>query len=305
MASSVSFTLNSGYEIPAIGLGTWQSPDEEVYTAVTTALKCGYHHIDAALCYGNEKVVGRALKDSGVPREKYFLTSKLWCSGHTRVAEELDKSLADLGVDYLDLYLMHWPLTLNPEGNHPLFPTKPDGSRDLLADDVWNYVDTWASMQKLVATGKVRSIGVANFSTVHLERLLSSPSTTIVPAVNQVELHPYNPQFRLLSYCKSKGIHVTAYSPLGSTAAPLQDEPVIKKIAEAVGHSPAQVLIAWGVWRGTSVIPKSVTPSRIVANLVDFTLPDEYGPLIDRISETTQRRIVRPNWGVPIFLDDE
>ncbi|KAK9377988.1 NADP-dependent oxidoreductase domain-containing protein [Kockiozyma suomiensis] len=296
-------TVEAG--IPALGLGTWQSPESEVYTAVLSALKLGYRHIDAALCYGNEKPVGEAIKASGVPREDIFLTSKLWCTGHTRVAEDLEKSLASLGVDYLDLYLMHWPVSLNPNGNHPLFPTKEDGSRDILPTEEWNYVKTWASMQELLKTGKVRSIGVSNCSTVHLDELLAAPTTTVVPAVDQVELHPYNPQFKLLKYTKEKGIHLTAYSPLGSTDAPLQQEKIVSLIAEKTGKTATQILISWAIWRGTSVIPKSVTPSRIEANFQDFVLSDEDGALLDSISSTTQKRIVQPNWGVKIFLDDE
>ncbi|KAK9342134.1 NADP-dependent oxidoreductase domain-containing protein [Lipomyces starkeyi] len=174
MSTGRVFKLNDGNFIPALGLGTWQSPDKEVYEAV--------------LCYGNEVPVGKAIKDSGVPRESVFLTSKLWSTGHTRVAEDLEASLKNLGVDYLDLYLMHWPVTLNPKGNHPLFPTTTTGARDLLPEEEWNYIKTWAAMQALLKTGKVKSIGVANFSTHNLEQLASAPTTTVVPTVNQVEI---------------------------------------------------------------------------------------------------------------------
>ncbi|KAK9328522.1 NADP-dependent oxidoreductase domain-containing protein [Lipomyces starkeyi] len=305
MATGRTFLLNDGNVIPALGLGTWQSPDKEVYEAVLTALKTGYSHIDAAFCYGNEVPVGKAVKDSGVPRENIFLTSKLWSTGHTRVTEDLEVSLKNLGVEYLDLYLMHWPVTLNPNGNHPLFPTTSTGARDLLPDEEWNYINTWASMQELLKTGKVKSIGVSNFSTYHFEQLLKAPTTIIVPAVNQVEMHPYNPQEKLVTYCKEKGIHLTAYSPLGSTAAPLQQEAIVKMIAEKVGRSPAQVLISWAIWRGTSVIPKSVTPGRVASNFEDFIMSDADGQLINEISKTTRKRIVMPNWGVKIFYDDD
>ncbi|KAK9459571.1 NADP-dependent oxidoreductase domain-containing protein [Lipomyces oligophaga] len=200
---------------------------------------------------------------------------------------------------------MHWPISLNPAGNHPLFPTKADGSRDILPDEEWNFVKTWASMQDLLASGKVRSIGVSNFSTWHFEKLLAAPTTTVTPAVNQVEMHPYNPQFKLVKYCQGKGIHMTAYSPLGSTDAPLQQEPIIQEIATKTGKSAAQVLISWGVWRGTSVVPKSVTPARVISNFEDFVLSDEDGNKINEISKTTQRRLVTPNWGVKVFYDDD
>ncbi|KAK9364686.1 NADP-dependent oxidoreductase domain-containing protein [Lipomyces kononenkoae] len=305
MSTGRVFQLNDGNVIPALGLGTWQSPDKEVYEAVLIALKTGYRHIDAAFCYGNEVPVGRAIKDSGVSRESIFLTSKLWSTGHTRVAEDLDASLNNLGVDYLDLYLMHWPVTLNPKGNHPLFPTTTTGARDLLPEEEWSYVKTWAAMQALLKTGKVKSIGVANFSIHHLEQLASAPTTTVVPAVNQVEMHPYNPQEKLVKFCNEKGIHLTAYSPLGSTSAPLQEEAIVKAVAERLGKSAAQVLISWAIWRGTSVIPKSVTPSRIASNFEDFDMSDADGKLILEISKATHKRIVSPNWGVKVFYDDD
>ncbi|KAK9233940.1 NADP-dependent oxidoreductase domain-containing protein [Lipomyces kononenkoae] len=305
MSTGRTFELNDGNVIPALGLGTWQSQDKEVYDAVLIALKTGYRHIDAAFCYGNEVPVGNAIKNSGVPRESIFLTSKLWSTGHTRVVEELEASLKNLDVDYLDLYLMHWPVTLNPKGNHPILPTTPTGARDIVPEEEWNYIKTWAAMQTLLKTGKVKSIGVANFSTHHLEQLASAPTTTIVPAVNQVEMHPYNPQEKLIRYCNENGIHLTAYSPLGSTSAPLQEEGIVKAVAERLGKSAAQVLISWAIWRGTSVIPKSVTPSRIASNFEDCVMSDADGKLINEISKTTRKRIVSPNWGVKIFYDDD
>ncbi|KAK9489370.1 NADP-dependent oxidoreductase domain-containing protein [Lipomyces doorenjongii] len=305
MATGREFTLNTGAKLPAVGLGTWQSSEDEVYNAVMTALQAGYRHIDSAFAYGNESAVGRALKASGVPREEIFLTTKLWSTYHTRVAEGLAASLNNLGVDYLDLYLMHWPVAMNPNGNHPLFPTRTDGSRDLVSGSEWDFTKTYSDMQKLLDTGKVKAIGVSNFSIVNLKELLSAPTTTIVPAVNQVELHPYNPQPALISFCAQKGVHVTGYSPLGSTAAPLQEEAIIQSIASKTGTTPAQVLISWAVARGTSVVPKSVTPNRIVSNFNDFVLSKADVAAIDEISKVTRRRMVTPNWGVTIFHDEE
>ncbi|KAK9472191.1 NADP-dependent oxidoreductase domain-containing protein [Dipodascopsis tothii] len=304
MATGRSYKLNAGISIPALGLGTWQSPDAEVYTAVLTALEVGYKHIDSAFCYGNEQPVGKAIADSPVAREDIFLTTKLWSTYHSRVAEALDLSLKNLGTDYVDLYLMHWPVPMNPAGNHPMFPTRADGSRDLVAEADWDFVKTWAEMQKLLGTGKVKAIGVCNFSIHNLEILLKAPTTTVVPAVNQCEMHPYLPQFKLFEYCAAKGIHMTAYSPLGSTSAPLQDEAVVQKVAEANGKSAAQVLISWGIQRGASVIPKSVTPSRIEANFQDFVVADADMAALDAISKTTTKRVVSPAWGVKIFHDE-
>ncbi|KAJ8098010.1 NADP-dependent oxidoreductase domain-containing protein [Lipomyces tetrasporus] len=302
MTTGRTFTLNTGAVIPALGLGTWQSGANEVYEAVLVALKAGYRHIDTAYVYGNEAEVGKAIIDSGIPREDIFLTTKLWGTYHTDPEANLDISLKKLGLDYVDLYLVHWPSPLNPKGNHPLFPTLPDGSRDRVKG--WDFVKTWELVQKLPATGKTKAVGVSNFSTVNLEKLLTAPTTKIVPAVNQVELHPYLPQHKLLAYAKAKGIHITAYSPLGSTNAPLQQEPAVQEIAARLGKSPTQVLISWAISRGTSVIPKSVTSERIIANFDDFVLDDKDIAAVDAISNTTAKRLVNPNWGEVVFHDD-
>jgi len=247
------FTLNTGAKMPGVGLGTWQSGKGEVKDAVKAALQMGYRHIDTALAYGNEEEVGQGIKESGVPREEIWLTTKLDNPWHKRVTEGIDSSLKSLGVDYVDLYLMHWPSSSVPEAlkKH---------------DDDWNFNDTWREMQKLPETGKVKNIGVSNFSITNLEKLLGDSSCKTVPAVNQIELHPNNPSPKLVEFCKSKGIHSTAYSCLGSTDSPLYKDATLKKIAEKKGKTPQQVLLQWGLARDTSVIPKSVTKSRIEAN---------------------------------------
>ncbi|KAI9002969.1 Aldo/keto reductase [Hyaloraphidium curvatum] len=293
------FTLNTGARIPSVGLGTWQSAPGEVAAAVEAAIRCGYRHVDCAFAYRNESEVGRGIKASGIKRDELFVTTKLWCTWHTRVEACLDASLAALGLDHVDLYLMHWPVPLNPNGSDPYFPMRPDGSRDRLED--WDFVKTWKSMEKLLATGKVKAIGVSNFSTVSLDVLLKE--ATVVPAVNQVELHPYLPQEKLKAYCDAKGIHLSAYSPLGSTNSPLQNDPVIKGVAEKLGRTVPQVLLSWGVQKGWSVLPKSVTPSRIEANFDIAVLPEEDFEAISAIK--TRRRFIKPNWGVPVFQDDD
>ncbi|KAK5181873.1 H/ACA snoRNP pseudouridylase subunit, partial [Cryomyces antarcticus] len=167
------FPLNTGAKIPALGLGTWQSEPGQVKKAISHALSVGYKHIDCAYVYGNEDEVGAGLAEgfqSGIKREDLFVTTKLWCTYHSRVEENLDLSLKSLGLDYVDLYLMHWPVPMNPKGNHPNLPKHPDGSRDL--DTSWSYIKTWKEMEKLVKTGKVKAIGVANFSVEYLEELL-------------------------------------------------------------------------------------------------------------------------------------
>ncbi|KAF2154585.1 Aldo/keto reductase [Myriangium duriaei CBS 260.36] len=248
-----TFTLNTGAKMPAVGLGTWQSKPNEVREAVKAALLAGYRHIDTALAYGNEHEVGLGIKDSGVPREQIWITTKLDNPWHKRVEEGITSSLKSLGTDYVDLYLMHWPSSTDP---NDLKKHHPD----------WNFVDTWRELQKLPASGRVRNIGVSNFGIKNLEILLNDSSCKTVPAVNQIELHPNNPSPRLIKYCADKGIHCTAYSCLGSTNSPLASDKTLKQIAEEKGKTTAQVLLMWGLQRGTSVIPKSVTASRIEKN---------------------------------------
>ncbi|GAB5589080.1 hypothetical protein Unana1_03980 [Umbelopsis nana] len=315
MALTKSFKLNTGAAIPAIGLGTWQSQPEEVYNAVKTAIKSGYRHIDTAYAYGNEDAVGRGIKDGlkevGLKREDVFVTTKLWSTFHRAddVQKGLDESLANLGLDYIDLYLMHWPVALTP-GKGSLFPRHADGTRDLDQEIKGDFTITYRALEKALATGKTKAIGVSNFSTHNLDILLKA--TTVVPAVNQVELHrkysrvlTYLPQTKLLNYCTEKGIHLTAYSPLGSTDSPLQKEPVLLEIAEKNNKSVAQTLISWAVQRGTSVLPKSVTPSRIEANFQDYKLSDEDFAKINEISTKHSQRLVQPDWGVTVFHDDQ
>lgn len=294
--------LSTGQAIPAVGLGTWQSSDEDVYKAVLTALQAGYRHIDTAAIYGNEKAIGDAIRAAKVPREELFITTKLWCTDHTRPQEALDASLAKLGLEYVDLYLMHWPVPLNPEGNHPRVPTRPDGKRDVV--EGWSFVDTYAKMQTLLAGGKTRAIGVLNFSVSNLQKLLDAESTTVVPAANQIELHPYLPQPKLVQFCNDHGIVVEAYSPLGSTDLPLLKDATVAQIAAKHGVSVATVLISWAVSRDVVVLPKSVTPARIETNLevVDLSA-DEAAQLAALHELAGTRRFVAPDWSPAVVFD--
>ena len=250
---SRTFTLNTGAKMPAVGLGTWQSKPNEVKSAVEAALRKGYRHIDTAAAYGNEAEVGAGIKASGVPRGDIWLTTKLDNPWHQRVPEALDASLARLGTDYVDLYLMHWPSSTDPDDLKKHLPG-------------WDFCDTWREMQKLVGTGKVRNIGVSNCGITHIDKLLASPDTKVVPAVNQIELHPCNPSPKLVAHNTAKGIHSTGYSCLGSTDSPLYKNKTLLSIAEKKGKTPQQVLLLWGLQKDWSVIPKSVTGSRIEAN---------------------------------------
>ncbi|KAH0422577.1 d-galacturonic acid reductase [Colletotrichum camelliae] len=307
-----TFKLNSGHEIPAVALGTWQSAPGEVKEAVSYSLKIGYKAIDGAYCYANEDEVGQGLKEAfanGVKREDIYVVTKLWATYTTsdeRVKLGLEKSLKSLGLDYVDLFLVHWPVAMNPEGNHDRFPTKPDGSRDILHD--FSHVDTWKSMEKLLDTGKVRSIGVCNYSVRYLEELL--PHAKVVPAVNQIENHPSLPQQEIVDFCKDKGIHIMAYSPLGSTGGPLMSAAPVVKIAEKRGVSASTVLLSYHVARGSTVIAKSVTPARIKANLEIVKLDDEdmkelRAYLDDLTAKKELKRYVYPPFGIDFGFPDK
>ncbi|MFJ5262358.1 aldo/keto reductase [Streptomyces sp. NPDC088387] len=252
MSTIPHITLNNGVRIPQLGFGVFQVPDAETTPAVASALDAGYRSIDTAAIYGNEKGVGAALADSGIAREDLFVTTKLWNAdqGYDATLKAFDESLAKLGLDHVDLYLIHWPTP----------------ARDL-------YLDTWRALERLAADGRIRAAGVSNFQPDHLRRLLDHSS--LVPAVNQIELHPGLQQRELRALHGELGIATEAWSPLAQGA--LLGEDAIVSVAAAHGRSPAQVVLRWHLQLGNVVIPKSVTPSRIRENLdvFDFTLSDD------------------------------
>ncbi|KAL6453108.1 GCY1 Glycerol 2-dehydrogenase [Candida maltosa Xu316] len=271
--NTTEFTLNTGKKIPAVALGTWQSPPEDAYKATLTALKNGYKHIDTAAVYGNEEGVGKAIKEAGIPREELFITTKLWNTDHKNIEDALDDSLKKLGLDYVDLYLIHWPVSTDKETDSP--------------SDYNDYVETYINLQKIYKEGnKIRAIGVSNFTKKKLEKLLSSKGIDVVPATNQVEAHPLLTQPELYNYLKEKGILLEAYSPLGSSGSPLFKNETILEIAKKNGVEPAQLLVSWAVQRETVVLPKSVTESRIISNLETFTLSDEDFDALNKLSDT-------------------
>ncbi|MFD4708478.1 aldo/keto reductase [Streptomyces sp. NPDC058430] len=255
--------LNNGVEMPQLGFGVWQVPDDEAEKAVATALEAGYRSIDTAAIYGNEEGTGKAVAASGIAREKLFVTTKLWNAdqGYDATLRAFDASLDKLGLDYLDLYLIHWPL-----------PSKD------------SYVDTYKALEKIYADGRAKAIGVSNFLPEHLERLLGE--TSIIPAVNQIELHPHLQQRAAREFHGEQGIATEAWSPLGQGKG-LLEVPAIVAIAQKHGRTPAQVVLRWHVQLGNVVIPKSVTPSRIVENIdvFDFELDVEDIAAISALNE--------------------
>lgn len=261
----MNYKLNNGNEIPVIGFGTWQTPDGEVAEkSVLAALETGYRHIDTAAAYGNEESVGRAIKKSGVPREQIYLTTKLWNTEHTYEKTEaaIQESMKKLGVDYLDLYLIHWPNPIDYRDN-------------------WQEAnaESWRAMEEAVSRGLIRSIGVSNFMPHHMEALLKTAH--IAPAVNQIYLNPSDQQENALACNKKYNILSQAYSPLG-TGTILDDEN-LAKIAKKYKKSIAQLAIRWSLQKGFNPLPKSVTPSRIVENydIFDFEINDEDMKFID------------------------
>ncbi|KAL5338332.1 NADP-dependent oxidoreductase domain-containing protein [Aspergillus crustosus] len=301
MSLPTHFKLNTGAQIPAVGLGTWRSEPGQVRHAVSFALKNGYRHIDAALIYGNEREVGEGIKDSGVPREDIFLTSKLWNTHQDNVAEGLKKTLEALDTEYLDLYLIHWPVRLVPNESSELLPINPDGTRSV--DRSWDQSETWRQMEEVYKTGKVKAIGVANWSIPYLEEL--KKKWTVVPAVNQVELHPFLPQHALKKWCDEHGILLEAYSPLGSEGAPLASDAEIQEIAKKNNISPATVLISYHVNRGVVVLPKSINESRIVSNSQVISLSrEEMNVLNSLAAQGKAKRINTPLFGWDLGFED-
>ncbi|WP_415953583.1 aldo/keto reductase [Streptomyces sp. KLOTTS4A1] len=253
MSKVPTLTLNTGAPMPQLGFGVWQVPDDEATRAVGTALEAGYRSIDTAAIYGNEQGTGKALTTSGIPRDELFVTTKLWNTeqGHDSTLKAFDASLDRLGLDYVDLYLIHWPVP----------------AKDL-------YVETYKAFEQIHASGRAKAIGVSNFTAETLERLLDE--TSVVPALNQIELHPQLQQSELRALHAKHGIATEAWSPLGSGKG-LLEVPTIVAVAQKHGRTPAQIVLRWHLQLGNIVIPKSVTPSRIAENIdvFDFELDDE------------------------------
>jgi len=287
-----SVKLNNGLSIPVIGLGTWQSPpDGSLYRAVRTAIDAGYRHIDCAYIYQNEEEVGKAItdciKEGKVKREDLFIVSKLWLTYFRRDRVQLciKKILEKLNTPYLDLCLIHWPFSFAADDNNNV-PTGPDGK---IIDGKVDYVEAWQGMEDALKAGLVKSIGISNFNSKQIERLLKTAS--IVPVTNQVECHPYLPQTKLKKFCEERGITLTAYSPLGNPGSQVNNasdkdkllkDPVVQRLANKYNKNVGQILLKFQAQRGIIVIPKSVSEDRIRSNIqiFDFELtPQEIAEL--------------------------
>ncbi|MDR7030098.1 aldo/keto reductase [Rhizobium rosettiformans] len=252
MTDQLFITLNDGARIPQVGLGVWQTPNDEAAPAVKAALDAGYRHVDTAAVYENEEGVGEGIRQSGLSRSDIFLTTKLWNNdqGYEQTLKAFEASLKRLGTDYVDLYLIHWP----------------SAHRGL-------FVDTWKALVKLKEEGRAKSIGVSNFYPEHIEKIVAE--TGVTPVINQIELHPDFQQRETRAFHEKHKIATQSWSPLGQ--GKLLGHPVIAEIAQKLGRTPAQVIIRWHIDNGLVVIPKSVTPSRIVENfkVFDFQLSPE------------------------------
>ncbi|KAJ5666012.1 Glycerol 2-dehydrogenase (NADP(+)) [Penicillium maclennaniae] len=304
MSNAKTFTLNNGVKIPAVGFGTFASEGSkgETYNAVMCALRTGYRHLDCAWYYLNEDEVGDGIRDflkenPSVKREDIFVCTKVWNHLHRYddVQWSINDSLKRLKLDYVDLFLVHWPIAAEKDGQEKP-KIGPDGKYVILKDLTENHETTWRAMEKLYEEGKARAIGVSNWTIPQLEAM--AKFAKVQPAVNQIEIHPFLPNTELVNYCFSKNIMPEAYSPLGSqnqvptTGERVSDNKTLNEIAEKGGNTLAQVLIAWGLRRGYVVLPKSSNPKRIESNFQSIELSDADFEAVNKVAEGRHFRFV-------------
>lgn len=294
-----TYTLNSGYKMPAVGLGGYGLQGKEGEAAILAALdSIGYKHVDTAEIYDTEVEFGNAMSASKVPREELFVTTKVWNSNrtHDRVIKACKESLKRLKLDYVDLYLIHWSTTFE-QGDERI--PRDENGMVRLSDPQVPIEETWKAMESLVEAGLVRSIGVSNFSIPKLEKLLSYAK--IKPAVNQIQAHPLFPQNELVTWCQQHDILPVAYSPLGKPG--LTSDPAIMKIADELNISPSNVLINWAVQRGTCPIPRSIKPERLRVNFEYHHLPDDVMKRINAMDSGRKKQDNPRDWAIDPFVD--
>ncbi|KAJ3564205.1 hypothetical protein NPX13_g7927 [Xylaria arbuscula] len=313
------FILNNGYRVPSVGLGTFQGDagNSKVKEAVKLALKLGYRHIDGAAAYGNEREIGQGIKESDVPREEIFVTSKLPQTAHApeSVEKALTQTLKDAELDYIDLYLMHFPHAYKADEDLKTIRHASGNGKPIIDYDLSrNYASTWKAMEALVKTGRVRSIGVSNFNILKTEKLLAT--TEIIPAVNQVELHPYLPQNELLEFSRRHGILLMAHQPLGGRPVGVVhahadiprpiDDPVLIATASKLGKSAAQTALSRAVQKGIPVVPKSVQEHHLKDNLQLFRLGDtDFRCIEDLVPRRGPVRFLDPSPHIGFDIFDE
>ncbi|KAF5559597.1 reductase [Fusarium phyllophilum] len=304
VSNKTTFTLNNGVKMPGLGFGTFanEGAKGETYDAVKCALKVGYRHLDCAWFYLNEGEVGQAVRDflaenKDVKREDIFICTKVW--NHLHEPEEVkwsfENSLKNFGLDYIDLFLVHWPIAAEKDEDYKP-KIGPDGKYVIKKDLTENPEPTWRAMEEIYASGKARAIGVSNWTVEGLKKLLSFAK--VKPAVNQIEIHPFLPNEELVKFCQENDILPAAYSPLGSqnqvptTGEKVRTNETLNAVAERSGNTLAQVLLAWGLRRGYAVLPKSSTPSRIESNFQVPNLPDEDFEAIQSVAKGRHTRFV-------------
>ncbi|KAI5845696.1 glycerol dehydrogenase [Morchella snyderi] len=320
MSLGRTFTLPTGAKIPAVGFGTFANEGSkgESYKACLAALKAGYRHLDCAWYYQNEEEIGDAIHDylkesnGAVKREEIFVVTKVW--NHLHEPEEvkwsLEDSLKKLRLDYVDLFLIHWPIAAERTDEY-MPKIGPDGKYVIKHDLTNNPEPTWRAMEELYASGKAKAIGVSNWTIPGLEQLLSFAK--VKPHANQVEIHPFLPNEKLLQYCKEKDILLIAYSPLGSqnqvpsTGEKVSENKTLNAAAEKRGHTLAQTLISWGVKRGYCVLPKSVNPTRIISNFQDYDMTEEDFQAINSVAKGRHTRFVnmKDTFGYNVWADEK
>ncbi|CDK27136.1 unnamed protein product [Kuraishia capsulata CBS 1993] len=301
-------TLNTGAKMPTMGFGTWSAEDRSVIGACVefAILEAGYRLIDTAYFYECEELIGEALKNvfatGKVKREDVFITTKIWPTFCTHTEDCLDRSLAALGLDYVDLCLIHTPVPMkcdSPDGK-PLWPV--DGNGRLIKDHSVTHVDMYLQLEKAYRSGKTKALGVSTYSEKYMEELLKSAS--VIPAVNQIEMHPLLPQRRLVEFCQRKGIAITAFSPLGGGGAPILRNEVVKSIAEKYGVTPSTILLSFPLNLGVSTIPKSFKKERMIANFKTIDLAQEDIETLIAVGSKSPVRVDHDDFGVDLGFED-